>query len=141
MTDSERVICWANYAYTQPLADALTAMFAVPFSAQDLGGSRVYVTHDGLLEGGVYLIVGAGFAGYEDPHGRPDGGYSVGVHDSDQYSCQGVADDHTATTAESVVELAKKALALASDYDASDDTFTVWTRNVDGSETQGRYRN
>ena len=74
--NSERQINWDNYAYTRPIAEALTATFAVPFGNHDMGG-RVYVAHDGVLEGGVYLVVGSGFDGYENLHGGLDDGYGV----------------------------------------------------------------
>lgn len=141
--NSERHINWDNYAYSRPIAAALTATFAVPFGNQDMGGGCIFLTHDSILEGGVYLIVGSGYDGYKRLHGQPDDGYGVGVgvYDSDQgYSSRAYADDQTATTPEAVVELAKKALALVSEYDASDGTYTVWTRHLDGSETRGRYR-
>lgn len=140
---SETLVCWDNYAYTRPIAEALTATFAVPFGNQDMGGGCIFVTHDGFLEDGVYLVIGSGYEGYEDLHGQPDDSYGVGVgvFDSKQgHSLRAFADDDTATTPEAIVELAKKALALASEYDASDGTYTVWTRHLDGSETRGRYR-
>jgi hypothetical protein len=136
--NSKRLICWDNYTFTRPIADALTATFAVPFSNQDIGGC-VYIASDGLLEGGVYLVIGSGYDGYEDRHCQPDDSYGVAVCDHGHNS-RAFADDETATTPEAVVELAKKALALVSEYDASDGTYTVWTRHLDGSETRGRYR-
>jgi hypothetical protein len=141
--NSERQINWDNYAYIRPIAEALTAMFAVRFGAEDMGGGCAFVTHDGFLEGGVYLVLGSGYGGYDDLQAQPDDSYGVGfgVHDSTRgHSLRAFADDDTATTPEAIVELAKKALALASEYDASDGTYTVWTRHLDGSETRGRYR-
>ncbi|CPR10410.1 hypothetical protein BN971_01842 [Mycobacterium bohemicum DSM 44277] len=140
--NSERQINWDNYAYTRPIAAALTATFAVPFGNQDMGGGRVFISHDSILEGGVYLMVGSGFDGPSMTvceTVEPDDGYGVGLYNRQGYT-QAFAEDQTATTPEAVVALAKKALALASEYDASDGTYTVWTRHLDGSETRHRYR-
>ncbi|ORW29199.1 hypothetical protein AWB91_24560 [Mycobacterium paraense] len=137
----ERQINWDNYAYTLPFTEALTRTFAVPFGNQDIGGN-VYVAHDGFLEGGVYLVVGSGF---DCPtmtvceRVETDDGYGVGICNREGYTLA-CAEDQTATTPEDVVVLAKKALALASEYDISDSTYTLWTRHLDGSETRGRER-
>lgn len=140
---------WAQYDYTRPIAEALQATFHIGFSNENTGGGCICLSSDGNLENGVYVLIGSALDGplltsderahYEAERGHPDG-YGVGIYDAEDGYSRAMAVDWKAQTPDEVAELVKRALSLLSEFDPTDDTYTVWTRGADGLERRERFR-
>lgn len=136
---------WHNYRYTDPVAEALSKALGATVELYNTGGGCICL--HATLEGGIYILVGSGVDGpllYEEERtGVPfGGGYGVGVYNESAawdgrtlaYAC-----DEQATTGEQVVDLARRALQLASTATAGH--YTVWKRHVAGEITAENWPN
>ena len=124
---------WESYAYTDPIAEALTAEFGTEFGLYNTGGGCLCL--HATLEGGMYVLIGSGIDGplwdNEDratvPHG---GGYGVGIYREESGDTLAHAQDHRAETGGDVIVLVRRAIGLIAS--STDEQYACWTRTVDG---------
>lgn len=136
---------WDNYRYTDPVAQALAAALGAEVELYNTGGGCICLYAQ--LEGGIYILVGSGVDGplmYESE--RADvpfgGGYGIGVYnESDSWEGRTLAyaRDDRATTGAEVVDLARRALGMASE--ATAEHYLEWHRDAAGEIAVKEWRN
>lgn len=132
---------WDSYSYADPIAEALTTEFGTAFGLYNTGGGCICL--HGVLEGGMYVLVGSGIDGplwdNEDratvPHG---GGYGVGIYREESGDTLAHAQDHRAETGGDVIDLVKRAIGLIAS--GTDDQYPCWISDGDGTVTLEMWR-
>ena len=135
------MVDWDAYRYTDPLSEALAAALGTTVELYNTGGGCICL--HATLEGGIYILVGSGTDGpllracerVMSPHG---GGYGVGVYDTDSGDTRAYACDEQATTGEQVVELAQRALTMASKKAGG--YYPAWRKDAAGKIAEKLWR-